>query len=109
MTYPTANGVSRTLGRRHKRSESHGTRVRGYRSKTAGFTVTGTERGSKRTPVVLVEHVLSTSVHDRNADYSRIVENAIDGYADTLQRAGYLIEATYEGISSRIIVTGKEA
>lgn len=83
MSDLTAAYVSRVLGRAHRRSTSYGTRVRGYRKHTTGFSCSQT--GS----AVRVEH--ETSSIAESADLpSR--HAALERYAATLRAAGLTVE-----------------
>lgn len=76
--------VSGLLGKKHRRSESHSTRVRGYRRSTAGFRVwdSGT---------VKVEHVRGDTYRDRIGDYYDARDAYLKRYADTLRAAGLTV------------------
>lgn len=79
MTTLTAATVSRILGKRHPRSTSAGTMVRGYRSQTRGFTAEG--RGT-----VTVRHETGSGVY-RTSDREATLA-ALEAYATTLRAAG---------------------
>lgn len=108
-TMPTANGVSRTLGRAFKRSETHATRVRGYNETTRGFRVYTDEYSGW----VVVAHVHPRGVFsrdaftDRNQDRDQVRTNWLNRYATHLERAGYTIEFGTDGTERALLVTGR--
>lgn len=107
MTRPTANGVSRTLGRKTKRSQSHGTRVRGITDVTPGFKV-WTEPNGKG--YVVVEHKTGRGPFNRDRtivgreDHDAAMAEALERYAAILTDAGYTV-VTAEPLA--LIVTGR--
>ena len=87
MTTTSAAQVSRTLVAKFIRSESHGTRVRGYRSSSKGFTA------SQSGTTVVVNYETGSGVRHRGDKEERI--SCLARYAAHLEANGYtaVIEA----------------